>query len=74
MRIYKKCMIVVCYVNDLLEFTEVKWNINCFREEIQTRFVIKDRCEPSQFFGMEIKWLEKEKGQGLRQTKMIGNC
>lgn len=71
MCILQESYIVVCYVDKRLVFPETEEYSSHFREEVQTRFVIKDIGEPSQFLRMEIEWLEEENGVGLRQTKLI---
>lgn len=52
----KRGIVVLCYADDLVQFTEQDVTINKIKEELRRRFLIKNLGKPKRILGLDVTW------------------
>lgn len=63
--------ILICYVDDLLMFSENMADIERLKQRLAKKFVLKDLGQPKQFLNMDLEWTPG--AVSIRQKNLIEN-
>lgn len=52
----KEALVIICYVDDLIQFTRKESEIDDVKRRLNNKFKRKDPGKPKRFLGMDFKW------------------
>lgn len=70
--IIKNAMILICYVDDLVIFSEKSSSIECQKMELTKNFNVKDLQKTVQYLDIELDWVSN-RAVGFLQSRHISS-